>query len=89
MSPVNVKPLASLAGAFLMPEMGRKAGEMPKESFWSPTQIEGEQPELTITWGTTPTPGVYLNNREIDRSGLNRLITALRRARDSVHGADS
>lgn len=72
-----------------MPETGRKAGEMPKESFWSPVQIEGEKPELTVAWGTTPTPGVHLNDMELDRSGLNRLITALRRARDAVYGADS
>lgn len=64
---------------------------MPKETFWnSATAVENDgvsEPVLTVTWGAEQ-PGVYLNGIEFDRSGSNRLIRTLRRARDATYGAD-
>lgn len=63
---------------------------MPKETFWdSATSVEGDEsdPIVTVTWGGDQ-PAVQINGVEFDRSGTNRLIRALRRARDSTFGAD-
>lgn len=64
---------------------------MPKETFWnSATAVENDEvsePVLTVTWGSEQ-PSVHLNGVEFDRSGINRLIHTLRRARDATHGAD-
>lgn len=76
---------------------------MPSEKFYKPTAIEGDgsTPVLDIAWGgpgqveppdaglTPAEPGVYLNGERFDRSGVNRLITVLRRARDRVYGTDA
>lgn len=63
---------------------------MPKERFYFSGQVEddGREPDLIVAWGETPTPQVLINGHPVDRSGLNRLIRALRRARDGVFGAD-
>jgi hypothetical protein len=63
--------------------------EMPKETFWPETAVEGDEsePSLTVTWGSE-TPGVYLNGIYSDRSGVNRLIRVLRTARDKAYGRD-
>jgi hypothetical protein len=61
---------------------------MPKEGFWSPTKLEGDPPDLTVSWGDTVSPQVFVNDMPMDRSGLNRLIGTLRRARNQVYGAD-
>lgn len=64
---------------------------MPKETFWnSATAVENDgvsEPVLTVTWHGD-NPGVYLNGVASDRSGINRLIRTLRRARDATYGAD-
>lgn len=64
---------------------------MPKETFWdSATAVENDgvsEPVLTVSWGGE-LPAVKLNGIESDRSGVNRLIRALRRARDATFGAD-
>ena len=65
---------------------------------------DGTPPFLTVEWGRieSATPGfdvmssergsvdplVTLNGRTLDRSGLNRLIRALKKARDQVYGSD-
>ena len=67
-----------------------KEGAMPKETFWdSATAVEGDdsEPILTVTWGNEQ-PAVHLNGIEFDRSGINRLIHHLVRARNSTWGAD-
>jgi len=67
-----------------------KEGAMPKETFWdSATAVEGDdsEPILTVTWGNDQ-PTVHLNGIEFDRSGINRLIRALVRARNATYGAD-
>lgn len=65
---------------------------MPKENFYWSGQVEGDgrEPDLTVTWHEDAHPiGVRLNGHIMDRAGLNRLIKALRRARDYTYGADA
>lgn len=65
---------------------------MPKETFWdSANAVKNDgvsEPVLTVTWGSEQ-PVVNINGTPIDRSGVNRLIRALRRARDATYGADA
>lgn len=63
---------------------------MPSEKFYYSGQVEndGQAPDLTVAWGETPEPGVLINGNRADRSGINRLIKALRKARDQVYGSD-
>jgi len=50
--------------------------------------MEGEQPDITISWGD-PEPGVTINGHTFnDRAAVNRMIRALRRARDRTFGRD-
>ena len=63
---------------------------MPKECFYeSSTRVEGDgfPPDLTVTWGMGQ-PEVKVNNIPYDRSGINRLIASLRKARNQTYGAD-
>lgn len=63
---------------------------MPKENFYdSSTRVEGDglPPDLTVTWGIDQ-PEVKVNGIVYDRSGLNRLIAALRKARNQTYGPD-
>lgn len=60
---------------------------MPKENFYSEDSVEGDEPIFSVTWGELQ-PGVVVAECEFDRSGLNRLIRALRTARDKTFGAD-
>ena len=62
---------------------------MPKEKFWPATAVEGDgtEPTVTISWGNDQ-PGVIINGMESDRSGVNRMIKVLRKARDQAHGHD-
>lgn len=62
---------------------------MPHEKFYAPDTVEGGEPHLVVAWGVTDTPQVAVNGVPYDRSGLNRLIATLRRARDRVHGPDA
>lgn len=68
-----------------------KEGEMPKEKFYFSGQVEndGRAPDITVSWGEAPQPQVLINGNAADRSGLNRLIRALRRARDQAYGQDA
>jgi len=61
---------------------------MPAEKFWKPTRIEGDEPDLTISWGDGSMT-VNIGGIESDRSGVNRAIRALRRARDATFGPDA
>jgi hypothetical protein len=61
---------------------------MPKEKFYGIGAVEGDEPDITVSWGVTDEPQVLLNGKRYDRSGLNRLIGTLRRARDQVYGSD-
>ena len=67
----------------------KEGGEMPKETFWPETAVEGDdsQPTLTISWHGD-VPCVFVNGVRFDRSGMNRLIRVARRARDWACGAD-
>lgn len=63
---------------------------MPKEKFYdSSTRVEGDglSPDLTVTWGIDQ-PEVRVNDIVYDRSGLNRLIATLRKARNQTYGQD-
>lgn len=63
---------------------------MPKENFYdSSTRVEGDglPPDLVVAWGSSQ-PEVTINKIGYDRSGLNRLIAALRKARDQTYGRD-
>lgn len=63
---------------------------MPKENFYdSSTRVEGDglPPDLVVAWGESQ-PKVMVNGIAYDRSGLNRLIGALRKARNQTYGAD-
>lgn len=62
---------------------------MPKETFWDPNRAtsDGDIADLTVTWHGD-NPGVFINGAELDRSGTNRLIRTLRRARDATFGSD-
>lgn len=73
---------------------------MPKESFYSPDVVEGEVVEFAharafnVAWGRPGDAdeiphGIYVaGGVRLDRSGVNRLIATLRRARNAVYGAD-
>ncbi len=63
---------------------------MPAEKFYYNGQVEndGRAPDLTVSWGDSLPPQVLINGNPAERSGLNRLIKALRKARDQVYGAD-
>ena len=62
---------------------------MPKETFWNPISVEGDasSPIVTVEWHGD-VPGVYVNGVRFDRSGVNRLIKTLRKARNQTDGAD-
>lgn len=62
---------------------------MPKENFFDSTRVEGDgnPPDLVVAWGTDD-PKVTINTIVYDRSGLNRLISTLRKARDRTYGRD-
>lgn len=62
---------------------------MPKEKFYAPTAVEGDDtlPVVTVAWGDED-PQVMINGAPFDRSGLNRLINAARKARDQTYGRD-
>lgn len=69
---------------------------MPAEKFYPSTAVEGEPSDLfEIAWHRDY-PGVYATLRigdiasgiDLDRSGINRLIRTLRRARDATYGSD-
>lgn len=75
---------------------------MPSEKFYGKTAVEGKvvRDLLEVSWGKggaewTPTVSIKLTvdgryaNIEADRSGLNRLIKALRKARDQTFGEDA
>lgn len=74
---------------------------MPAEKFYAPDVIEGEQVEFahgrafTACWGKpggtsddAPHGAIWVAGVPLDRSGTNRLIRTLRRARDTVYGRD-
>lgn len=66
---------------------------MPKENFYdSSIRVEGDglPPDLVVAWGGwgESQPEVTVNGIAYDRSGLNRLIGVLRRARNQTYGAD-
>lgn len=64
---------------------------MPKENFYdSSTRVEGDglPPDLVVAWASGDRPEVKINGFVYDRSALNRLISALRRARNQTFGAD-
>ncbi|HEY9250570.1 MAG TPA: hypothetical protein VIO38_15630 [Rariglobus sp.] len=75
---------------------------MPSEKFYHPATIEGHEQEafddgaaFAVQWGS---PGnevplgsdhhVFVATVPLDRSGVNRLIKVLRKARDQAYGAD-
>ena len=75
---------------------------MPAEKFHPPTAVEDKPSDrFEIGWHRDY-PGVFLtmimndpattvdrvSGIELDRSGINRLIRTLRRARDATYGAD-
>lgn len=69
---------------------------MPAEKFYPPTAVEGQDGDhLAIAWGGR-SPSVVIDLKvaglnggfPLDRSGINRMIRALRRARDATYGAD-
>ena len=62
---------------------------MPKESFYDSVRVEGDgiPPDLVVLWGLDQ-PQVTINDVVYDRSGLNRLIGVLRKARDRTYGRD-
>ena len=63
---------------------------MPKENFYDSSRVDGDEfdPDLVVSWGEFM-PGVTINGIEYDRSGLNRLIRALKRARKQTFGEDT
>lgn len=63
---------------------------MPRESFWDPAKKEGDEPDLTVAWGWEDhtKPRILVNAMPMDRSGINRLIGVLRKARNQIYGAD-
>lgn len=74
---------------------------MPKEKFYFGTQVEsdGQAPDVTVSWGhgeftrltprSQPALHVLVNDLSVDRSGINRLIKVLRKARDQTYGEDA
>lgn len=70
----------------------KNGGEMPSEKFWSEDHNGHEHCIMDIGWsrpGESDKPGPFINGAKFDRSGVNRMITVLRRARDQVYGADA
>jgi hypothetical protein len=61
---------------------------MPKEKFYAADTVVGGSEHLAVAWGVNDVPQVLINGVQYDRSGLNRLIGTLRRARDQVYGSD-
>lgn len=63
---------------------------MPREDFYYSNQVEGDgqKADLIVAWGVTDSPQVLINGMRTDRSGLNRLIATLRKARNQVFGPD-
>ena len=63
---------------------------MPKETFWNASAVDGDDssPALTVEW-RGDVPGVYLNGVYFDRSGVNRLIRVMRKARNQTDGKDA
>lgn len=69
---------------------------MPKESFYDSTTTDAANPHLVVKWwggGPSAEPieqdePVTINGVAYDRSGLNRLIRTLRKARDQAYGSD-
>lgn len=63
---------------------------MPKETFYDSNRIEGDglPPDLVVVWGVE-TPEVTINGIVYDRSGINRLVSTLRKARNQTYGADA
>lgn len=67
---------------------------MPKENFYFGNQVEddGQEPDIVVSWhkpsGLDAVGRVHINGLPTDRSGLNRLIAALRRGRNAVYGKD-
>lgn len=72
-----------------MPVTGQQGGVMPKEKFYPPTAVEGDDtpPTITVAWGNTDAQ-VLINGTQFDRSGINRLITVARKARDQTYNPD-
>lgn len=64
---------------------------MPKEKFYGGT-VENLEEMFTVTWGADADDWhkapVMVAGISTDRSGLNRLIKTLRRARDATYGSD-
>ena len=62
---------------------------MPKENFYDSNRVHGDglPPNLVVAWGEDQ-PEVTINAIHYDRSGLNRLISTLRKARNQTYGAD-
>lgn len=62
---------------------------MPKEKFYDQHSVEGDGslPHLVVIWGID-LPQVKVNDVVYDRSGLNRLIKTLRKARNQTFGMD-
>lgn len=55
---------------------------MPSEKFWSEGRVEGDEPDLIVSWGDHP-PQVLINGQD-HTGGIDRLIRALERARNRV-----
>lgn len=69
---------------------------MPADKFYPSAAIEGQPSDhLEIAWHRDY-PGVHAtlvigksaSGIDLDRSGINRMIRTLRRARDATYGAD-
>jgi hypothetical protein len=62
---------------------------MPKEKFYDSTRIDGDglPPDIIVAWGNSQ-PEVTINGIVYDRSGVNRLISTLRKARNQTYGPD-
>lgn len=65
---------------------------MPTEKFYA---LDIDTPYLTVAWGSDQpkSAGEYatvaINGHAADRSAVNRLITALKRARNRAFGKDA
>lgn len=75
---------------------------MPSEKFYNKHAVEGQHPEemLEVSWGrngaewgptvmATLQVGRHVSAISMDRSAVNRLIKALRKARDQTFGEDA
>jgi len=61
---------------------------MPKETFWNPEATTSDDPrQFDVRWGSDDL-SVTVAAIPFDRSGLNRLIRSLRKARDHTYGVD-